>query len=223
MPYAYLGIGSNVDLNQWSMTGSYADTCSGSDGLYRQDGGFGNWGRAEFANLPAVAVAVQQVKAYWRRGSPSGVAQGGFNIYLTSVGPGTPTTVYSAQSGTCSGQGYSGALACPSGSWSVAKVNETRCHFDADKPSEVGGDVFEVRYASLEVLYTLPGGGFMYLIPPFLIGASLLIGDMPGIARETRRLTGHLIAPSEYEAAFRDLRGTRRTVFDIGGRKVGRV
>jgi len=112
-------------------------------------------------------------------------------------------------------------------------VTPTVCNSDLLLRLRVEGDAFAAgagsldladmlawTYASFQVTWFLPSGGFAHLVAS-LVGAALGLHEMAALARACRRATGHLITPDEYAAAWRDIRHHPRPRTFVMGRGVG--
>lgn len=91
-------------------------------------------------------------------------------------------------------------------------------HVDGDAFASGGAfnnaDMLAWTYASFTVVWHLPSGGFGFLVSG-LVGAALGLHELPALAREFWKRTGHLITPDEYRRVWREVREAKRRAYSF--------
>lgn len=206
-------VGAEITRSDWFggtlATDDYANAAS------RGDVTIGNYIRYRFNNLPTRTRKVYSVQGYWRRGYfvgglTPGPDDASFSLYLEAVGTGTTTLVDVTVANDA--VYTSGALTPPGGgTWTKEKVNDCACEFTAQKPSNIGGAVFQVGFAKLIVNHSVSSGILFWTILATLGNLSAVQPrEVPLIAQALREGSALSPDPSDYAQISRVLRENPR-------------
>lgn len=167
---------------------------------------------------PGGLVSVNGVNAIVRaKRDNADPAAGGCNMFSAfgaSVGGSTGfTTTTSYTTFTTTSIGRPGG-----GSWTVADIADSTLgiafYRNEGNPSGTGNTI-RVTTAYLQVDAVVAAGGFAFLLAsliPGLLGAHILLQEIPEIAREVSKRKTHIQA-HEYLQTWRDLRDAKHTVY----------
>jgi len=206
----------------WSVSAgtTWAALAAVGDPYIYRNGSALDYSNAALSDLPADAGAIDGLVTHYSRVRLE-AGSGGATVY--------PTIRYA-------GANYEGTVINPPANDAYAYYSRTYANLGgtAFTPlilnaceagvygNESTGFRVDVDYVVLTGNYSPAAGGFAFLIAsviPFLLGANLLLSDLPGIAREVasrRHLDGGAfcrILPAEYARAYRELREAKHPTF----------